>query len=132
MKQWPAPAQSFIYQDVQRYAGALHAMTVAAMLAVSALQPPASLAGVQEAGALEAESSMEVLRGPSPDIPTQFPPLPDIVMPDIEEVPLAVLLDASQVVVVGWKTPHEKYVLSCGSLAGCSKQWIESLLAGRP
>lgn len=75
--------------DLQHYAGVAHSMAVAAMLAAFALQPPASIAGLQEAGALEAESSMEVLRGPSPDIPTEFPPLPDIVMPDIEEVALA-------------------------------------------
>jgi hypothetical protein len=61
-------------------------VAVAALVAAIALQPPASVAGVEEAGALEAESSMEVLRVPGPDIPTQFPPLPDIVMPDIEEV----------------------------------------------
>ncbi len=70
-------------------------MAVAALLAAFALQPPTAVAGIEEAAALEAEASMEVLRGPGPDIPTQFPPLPDIVMPDIEEVPvLAFLISA--------------------------------------
>jgi hypothetical protein len=66
--------------------GALCGLAAAATVATFALQPPPSLAVVLEGTALEAESSMEVLRSQTPGLPTQFPPLPDMVIPDIDEV----------------------------------------------
>lgn len=68
------------------YTDAFGRLAVASLAAALVTQSQASFADVIQTAALEAESSMEVLRSEGPGLPKKFPPLPDIVIPDIEEV----------------------------------------------